>query len=460
MNKEEYLNRLVSQIRYKKAHDPIRKEIEAHIEDQAEAYEMDGMAYEDALEEAVAEMGDPIQVGGELDHIHRPVTPYRLLLYCGAAGLLCLFLRMFMQMNHEELFLIMHDQPSAFVTDLNMMKEFFHWILGVLVMVAVCRLDYSFFARKGEIVSGIIILIFIFGRRNLYYGAYMWLEIVPGIRFSSIHILLLFIPLYAAEVYKCRGSSIKMLLIRSIYWIIIPMYWAYTIPSIYVMIILALAFMSILSIAAWKNWFSVNKGKALAAIWGIPFVLCSALGTYIICFTNGYKSMRLKELLFHDASMNNPVYQTIHNVLINAKLWGKIPEATFDMLSDQLSMWDYFLLYLIAHLGYIAAILVIGILLGLVIWMGILSVKQKNQMGMLIGTGCSIVFLIEILLYVMANLGFTLFGSGYCPFLTYGGTGTVMTYALCGIMLSIIRYERVFPEKDLENRNAKILQNV
>ena len=60
----------------------------------------------------------------------------------------------------------------------------------------------------------------------------------------------------------------------------------------------------------------------------------------------------------------------------------------------------------------------------------------------------------------MANLGFTLFGSGYCPFLTYGGTGTVMTYALCGIMLSIIRYERVFPEKDLENRNAKILQNV
>ena len=164
---------------------------------------------------------------------------------------------------------------------------------------------------------------------------------------------------------------------------------------------------------------------------------------------------RLKAFLFHNAGINNYIYETIDQVLTHAKLWGKAPETVLETLGNNLSVWNYFLLYLIAYFGIITAILVIGILVGLIVWLGYLSIKQKNQMGMLIGTGCSIVFLIQILFYVMENLGFTLFGHNYCPFLTYGGSGTIISYALCGIMLSIMRYEKVFPEKDIEKIQAK-----
>lgn len=72
MKKEEYLRCVTDQIRCKKACPGIEKELEDHITDQAEMYLKKGMTEEQALKKAIAEMGDPVQVGVELDRIHRP----------------------------------------------------------------------------------------------------------------------------------------------------------------------------------------------------------------------------------------------------------------------------------------------------------------------------------------------------------------------------------------------------
>lgn len=450
MNKEEYLNKLISQIRYKKTHEPIREEIEAHIEDQTEAYEMDGLSYEEALEAAVAEMGDPVLVGGELDHIHRPSTPYKLLLLCSAVGFLFLLLRIFMKYYLSDL---------AFSAELNVRSEIIHWILGVLVMVAICRLEYSFIGKKCKHIimtlSMMIVTCFLLGYRNMVNGIHMWFELIPGIRFSTIQCLLLYIPLYAAVLYTYRGAECKEILSRAVLWAFFPIFFTYNIPSIYEMVILAVSFMLIVTVAVCKDWYEVSKGRIIAIIWGVPVLSCSAITIFIMCFTNGYKAERLQTFLLHNAGRNNFIYETIDQVLTHAKLWGRAPESVLETLGNNLSVWNYFLLYLIAYFGIIAAILMIGILVGFIIRLGYLSITQKNQMGMLIGTGCSIVFLIQILFYVMENVGFTLFGHNYCPFLTYGGSGTTISYALCGIMLSIMRYEKVFPEKEIEKIHAK-----
>ena len=49
-------------------------------------------------------------------------------------------------------------------------------------------------------------------------------------------------------------------------------------------------------------------------------------------------------------------------------------------------------------------------------------------------------------LFVPYNFGIMYMGN-YCPFLTYGGTGTIVTYVLMGIMLSICRYQNTAPER-------------
>ena len=68
----EYLETVRLQIRWKKAQSPVLEEINNHIIDQKDAFVSDGLNEEEATDKAIAEMGDPIVVGEQLDRTHRP----------------------------------------------------------------------------------------------------------------------------------------------------------------------------------------------------------------------------------------------------------------------------------------------------------------------------------------------------------------------------------------------------
>ena len=55
----------------------IAKEVEDHIEDQKQVFMAEGMKEEEAEKAAVEEMGDPVEVGVEMDQIHRPKMPWK-----------------------------------------------------------------------------------------------------------------------------------------------------------------------------------------------------------------------------------------------------------------------------------------------------------------------------------------------------------------------------------------------
>ena len=68
----EYLEAVRQQIRWKKAQSSVLEEIENHIIDQKNAFIIEGLNEEEATDKAIAEMGDPIVVGEQLDRAHRP----------------------------------------------------------------------------------------------------------------------------------------------------------------------------------------------------------------------------------------------------------------------------------------------------------------------------------------------------------------------------------------------------
>lgn len=78
MEFKEFLDTMSGQIRSQKARAVAVREMEDHIRDQADFYESQGMSGGDALKEAVRQMGDPVDVGVELDRIHRPDMEWRL----------------------------------------------------------------------------------------------------------------------------------------------------------------------------------------------------------------------------------------------------------------------------------------------------------------------------------------------------------------------------------------------
>ena len=72
----------------------MTKELEDHIKDQKCDYMTEGMEPSEAEEAAVLEMGDPVEVGIEMDRIHRPKMAWKmigLIAVLNLAGILLMY---------------------------------------------------------------------------------------------------------------------------------------------------------------------------------------------------------------------------------------------------------------------------------------------------------------------------------------------------------------------------------
>ena len=72
MKKEEYLKELTKQLHYAPVRKVVSQEYIDHIEDETEYQISKGMDPDEAESYAVEQMGDPVEVGKQLDEIHRP----------------------------------------------------------------------------------------------------------------------------------------------------------------------------------------------------------------------------------------------------------------------------------------------------------------------------------------------------------------------------------------------------
>lgn len=89
MNKAEYLHHIRKQIHYIFDRNEIEKELEQHIQDSIDDLMEDGLSKEEAEKQAVAQMGDPIEVGKQLNQEHHPLLGY---LYIASKSVLYLLI--------------------------------------------------------------------------------------------------------------------------------------------------------------------------------------------------------------------------------------------------------------------------------------------------------------------------------------------------------------------------------
>ena len=93
MDRRRYIQTVTDQIRCKRALPLVTKELEDHIEDQKCDYMTEGMEPSEAEEAAVLE-GDPVEVGIEMDRIHRPKMAWKmigLIAVLNLAGILLMY---------------------------------------------------------------------------------------------------------------------------------------------------------------------------------------------------------------------------------------------------------------------------------------------------------------------------------------------------------------------------------
>ena len=157
-----------------------------------------------------------------------------------------------------------------------------------------------------------------------------------------------------------------------------------------------------------------------------------------------YQRERLRVILDPGSTEAGYVPGLIRGLIENSRLAGSGAAVPDTSVIPQFQ--TFILSGVTVYYGMLAAAVLAGLILFLLIRFLRISLRQRNQLGMLMGAGCSVVFLVETAVYILNNLG-VVYTSSYCPFLSYGGTGTLITYILLGILLSICRYQNTAPER-------------
>lgn len=255
--------------------------------------------------------------------------------------------------------------------------------------------------------------------------------------------MLFYVPIYGGVIYKYHGLGYKGLM-KAAAWMVMPVVFVLRLPSIMTAGLMLISMLVMLTIAIQKDWFIVQKKKTIGGLWGI-FMVMPVVAFLMACWGNGsasYQRVRIQAFVSNSGDVNY-LTATLRSLLTTNRLIGSSGVDVSGTLPEFNA--DYLLTYLSSMYGMFAVILICCVLAVLILAVFDMAMKQKNQLGMIMGCGCGMIFLVSFLINVLENLGALPPTATFLPFLSAGGNYLTVSYGLMGIVLSIYRYKNVYP---------------
>lgn len=424
---EEYIKTLLEQVRCKKAHALIEGEIRGHLEEQVEANLAEGMPEEEAVKAAVNDMGDAVEAGIALDRVHRPEMAWDMVILVAAISIIAI---------------VLHVLPDKNMQGAGKFALF--TVVGFVMMLVVYRIDYSFMAKYAR---GIAAFILCFQCLAVASGAKMSgvgvTLLVNGYNIVVSAVLMLYIPVYGAVVYQYHGTGMVGIA-KSVFWLAVPVILSLGLPNLELTVILGFSMAVLLTFAVYKGWFKISKKRFYLIFWGSILLLPITLyfGTVMFYGGQGYQAARVRAV-FDRSSDISYMANLILGYLGDCRFIGG--SGFSDGMVPDVGC-SHILIYLMVSYGIAAGLAICGILILLSIKVFKISVKQKNQLGMMMGCGCGMAFASNILFNIFGNTGLFLSTATFLPFFSSGGCNIVVSYILVGIIMSVYRYKNVFPK--------------
>lgn len=430
--RQEYMELLSRQIRCRRAVPLVTKELEAHIDEQKEYFMKEGISEQEAERMAVGEMGDPVEVGIEMDRIHRPRMNWRLIFFVGLISAASLGAWYYLNVRMAEG--TFTDQAfRLFIRYLS------YTAAGFLAMIGICYVDYTWFAVRAKRIM------------FAYCGILAWLVIFfdpmsevfeEGCADAMWLITFLFIPLYCGVIYSYRGTGV-LGIVKGTAWML-PIVFSLIVCGNKLELLMFVPVLAlVLSYAVYIGTFRVSAKKALAAIWGVTAVLF--IGLLLSEGFGGYKASATPSEYRDFMSQSQ---DTVREAVLSSRAVGRAAEHTgaSAKASELASIFPaedgFTLMYLAVCFGTFAAAAAVLMIAALLLRLISLALKQKNRLGRLTGLGCGLVLTVHMFVYVLENTGLIIPEQMYCPF-TVGSREVIVTYVLLGVMLSIYRYQSI-----------------
>ena len=401
----DYLTAVGAQIRWRRAREPLLRELSDHITDQAADYRADGLEEAHALDRAVAEMGDPETVGRDLDRLHRPKNRWGLALAVLLLALAGLFLQfMIYQVNGQGVFDVYARQAV--------------WVpIALALLCGVWFSDCTLLLRRRWAAV-------------LTMAAVAWAVLdTNGIyRPTALYVALLLPVLYTALLCRRRdGRPVAVLLWGLAAWVLpLP---TMLVPSASAYLLSGSSMTLVLLAAAGLGWFAGKRRKnfllsLLPTLLGLGVLFLSGL-------QKGYFLRRLSGFLHPELDPNGVGYLYLH-----------LRQGTLaDVCETILSSTDLMLAFLAQWKGewvfpLSAVLLALAALLLLRrVW------KLRSRTGKLLALSALLPLLLQVVLYILYNLGYSLFAPLSLPFLSYGAGYLLLNCLLVGFLLSVFRMD-------------------
>lgn len=430
----DYITTVKEQIRNNKAKSLIEDELKDHLEEQIKAFQEDGLSYVEAEQKAILDMGDPVEVGTELNRVHRPKLEKKLLftvMLFSAIGLI---------VQYVVGSVINSSTPNYFIS------QAVYIVIGIGVMVFIYYMDYTIIGRYPFIMWGVLTL---FGIYILEFGHQHF-----QIFYDLFFVILLFVPILAGILFRLRNLKLIGLMLSGFIGaipILISLYGR----NISVMIQYMVIYLIMLNVAVAKRWFG-NRKLGFVIVWlstiGVPSVfIMSCLKLGIPLFTD-YQIDRLKYIFSFNPEFT---YQSniANQALVNSKLFGGSSEIIQRVPAVDS---DYILVFIFSTFGILFGICIVALLLFLLYKAFRIAKVQKSYLGYMVGMACTLIFLVETFFYTTNNLfSFNLIVSQRTlPFLSNGARNTIFSYAIVGLLLSVYRNSELVSNRTNQKKGS------
>lgn len=423
----EYLKSVCAEVRWRQAHDAVREELAAHIEDQTEAYMRSGMERETAERKAVESMGSPAETGLRLDASYRP-KPQRGPVIMLTALLMISAACRFMEYGNGG------SPLGKFIIAACIGCGLFVWLYNAdlyrlaglswqayIAVVALCLAALPLCYSRGP--SEMIVL-----------------------QTAAITIPALF----AGWLYVCRGFGG---LLTGGAMLVIPIAGMLMAPYTGAAVNVAAACLAVIAFASVWGLCGKNRWLPIALSWG------GALG-------GGYVLLRSQERWWSRAmaALHPEAYpaegynmRVVRDMLRTSRPIGRGSNTEIMGFSifckgngdiDRDAYVD-FLLTTIAHqYGWVIALIIAMVLIGLIAMLFFRALKLTSLFGKMMGCGICASLLMQTVQYILGNCGIAVISWLPLPFLSYGNTSLVINMAMMGLLCSLMCSDGLYADKE------------
>jgi rod shape determining protein RodA len=313
--------------------------------------------------------------------------------------------------------------------------------VGVAVMLAVARIDYS---RFREIRVGIyslmiasICLVLLFGAAAR--GSRRWIEL-PYFRFqpSELAKVLLIVALAAFVIERTRRGTPARQTVRMLALGLTPAALVFLQPDLGTGIVFVVITLAVLFLAGvpWTHFAAIGAVAATTAVLALVVAPAAGLPSPL----HGYQQDRLTAFLHPSNDPNDASYQVNQSVTAigSGEKTGRGDNSTQTKLLFLPERHTDFVFAVIGErFGFMGAALVLS-LFALLIWrmLRILTLS-KNLFGTLIAGGIAAMLMFQILVNVGMTLGIMPVTGVTLPLMSYGGSSVIATFLAIGLLQSI-----------------------